>query len=75
MVSQVKVLCVNYFMVDSYLGRRVHKISNTRFFYKKNFYKKMSLKNPKTLRKCKENLQPQMAELQFSKTLIFPGAL
>ena len=22
------------------------------FFYKKNFYKKMSLKNPKTLRKC-----------------------
>ena len=26
--------------------------NNTCFFYKKNFYKKMSLKNPKTLRKC-----------------------
>ena len=25
---------------------------NARAFYKKNFYKKMSLKNPKTLRKC-----------------------
>ena len=28
----------------------------TLFFYKKTFYKKMSLKNPKTLRKCYENL-------------------
>ena len=28
----------------------------------------MSLKNLKTLRKCKENLHPQMAELQFKKT-------
>ena len=27
------------------------------FFYKKNFYKKMSLKNPKTLRKCWENVE------------------
>ena len=35
----------------------------------------MSLKNPKTLRKSKENLQPQMSELQFLKTLIFPRAL
>ena len=35
----------------------------------------MSLKNPKTLRKCKENLQPQMPELQFLKMLIFPSAL
>ena len=33
------------------------------------FYKKMSLKNPKTLRKCQENLQPQMPELQFLRTL------
>ena len=62
-------------MVDSYLGRRVHKISNTRFLLRKFFIKKMSLKNPKTLRRCKENLQPQMPELQFSKTLIFPRAL
>ena len=35
----------------------------------------MSLKNPKALRKCRENLQPQMPELQFLKTLIFPSAL
>ena len=35
----------------------------------------MSLKNPKTLRKYKENLHPQMPELQFRKTLIFPRAL
>ena len=34
----------------------------------------MSLKNPKTLRKCQENLQPQMPELQILKTLIFPRA-
>ena len=35
----------------------------------------MSLKNPKTLKNCYENLQSQMPELQFLKTLIFPGAL
>ena len=35
----------------------------------------MSLKNPKTLRKCQENLQPQMPMLQNLKTLIFPRAL
>ena len=35
----------------------------------------MSLKNAKTLRNCYENLQPQMPELQFLKTLIFPKAL
>ena len=40
-------------------------------FYEKNFYKKMSLKNPKTLTKCEENLQPQMPYLQLLKTLIF----
>ena len=28
------------------------KTASTRFFHKKNFFKKMSLKNPKTLRKC-----------------------
>ena len=27
----------------------------------------MSLKNPKTLRKCQENLGPQMTEQQFLK--------
>ena len=35
----------------------------------------MSLKIPKTLRKCQENLYPQMPELQFLKTLTFPRAL
>ena len=35
------------------------------FFNKKIFYGKMSLKNLKTCRKCYENLQPQMSELQF----------
>ena len=35
----------------------------------------MSLKNPKTLRIWQENLQPQMPELQFLKSLIFPEAL
>ena len=30
-------------------------------FYKKNFYKKMNLKNPKTLRKCLENLHASVA--------------
>ena len=35
------------------------------FFYKMNFYKKMSVKNTKTLRKGLENLQPQISELQF----------
>ena len=28
-----------------------HEINITRLFYKQNFYKKISLKNPKTLRK------------------------
>ena len=35
----------------------------------------MSLKNPKTLRKCYENLQPQVPELQFLKMLIVPRVL
>ena len=35
----------------------------------------MSLKSPKTVRKCLKNLQTQMPELQFLKTLNFPTAL
>ena len=38
----------------------------------------MSLKNSKTsktLRKCQDNLQPKMPELQFLETLIFPRTL
>ena len=45
------------------------------FFFLLEKYKIMSLKNPKTLKNCYENLQSQMPELQFLKTLIFPGAL
>ena len=41
------------------------------FFYKKNFYKKLNLKNPQTLRKCSENIQPQMPAQQFLRTLIY----
>ena len=49
------------------------------FFHKKNFErkwkwastKKISLKNSKTLRNCSENLQPQVFDWQFSKTLYF----
>ena len=36
-----------------------------------NFYKKMDLKELKTLRKFLKNLQPQIPELQFLKALIF----
>ena len=46
----------------------------TFYFYKKAFYKKIGLKNPKTWRKYLENLQPQMSK-QKLKTLIFPRAL
>ena len=35
----------------------------------------MSVRNPKPLRKCIENLQPQKPELQFLKMLIFARAL
>ena len=34
----------------------LYLITYTHFFYEKNFYKKMSLKNLKTLRRCYENL-------------------
>ena len=51
------------------------KATLTRFLYKKHFYQKMSLQNYKTLRICFKNLQPQMLELQFLRTLIFPRAL
>ena len=47
------------------------QLHHKRFFIKKNVYKKMSLNNPKILRKCKKNFPTQMLELQFFKTLIF----
>ena len=45
------------------------------FLYKKNFYKEASLKSMKTLRKCLDNLQSEMPDLQFLKTLIFTRAV
>ena len=54
----------------SYIGTLPIKVKYT-FFYKKILYNKMSLKNSKSLRKCSENLQPQMPELQF----LMPGLL
>ena len=47
----------------------------TRFFIRNIFLQRMSLKNPKTCENVKENLQPQMPELQFSKKLTFPRIL
>ena len=44
------------------------------FFYNL-FYKKISLKSPKTVRKFLENLQPSMSELQFLRIAIFPRTL
>ena len=38
-------------------------------------FMRMNLKNPKTLRKSLENLHPQMPELKFIKTLVFPRAV
>ena len=35
----------------------------------------MSLKNPKSLRNCSENLQPQVPERQFLKAFMVHGAL
>ena len=43
------------------------EIHYTLFLIRKIFFQKVRLKNPKTLRQCQENLQPQMAELQFLK--------
>ena len=58
----------NDFYAKTFLCNVIHV-----FVYKQKMYKKMSLKNSKTL-KCYENLQPQMHVLQFLKTLIFPRA-
>ena len=53
--------------------RNTYKLFPYTFFLnKKNIYKKMSLKNPKTLRKCQENLQPQIPEQQFLKLCCTP---
>ena len=46
-------------------------------FFIRKMFKKKSLQNPKTLRKCKKKkkFQPQMFELQSLKALAFPRAL
>ena len=51
------------------------KSESLHVFFIKNFLKENDPQNPKTLRKCEKNLQPQMLELQFLKMLIFPRAL
>ena len=50
-------------------------IGKIHFLYIINSYEKLSLKNSEILGKCSENAQPQMPELQFLKTKIFPRAL
>ena len=52
-------------------------ISMLRLFhtYKENVYKEMSPKSPKTFKKCLENLQSEIPEMQFLKSLITPRAL
>ena len=57
---------------DSDIPENNNKLSSssldTCFFYKKNFYKKVSLKNPETLRKCQENLQSRIAGAAIFKS-------
>ena len=61
------------FVTPSRFGEQfgVSPIYTLHVFYKIKFYKKTCVKNPKTLRKCEENLQLQMNELKLLKTLIF----
>ena len=58
----------NDFYAKTFLCNVIHV-----FVYKPKMYKKISLKNSKTL-KCLKNLEPQMPDLQFLKKLIFPRA-
>ena len=68
--------CVPFLDLDVELsGGELTTNLHTRFFYTKNFYKKMSLKTPKTLGKYYENLQSQMPELQLSQSLMVPRDL
>ena len=46
-----------------YISDEIHVLVLNVYFIR-NCYKKMSLKNPKILRKGSEKLQPQMSELQ-----------
>ena len=50
-------------------------VNYTFSYIRKKFYKKMSIKNSKTLENVKKNFQAQMPELQFLKMLIFHRAL
>ena len=59
-LDQQSKLLYSAFIVCQAEGYRI-----TRFFYRKILYKKMRLKNQKTLRKCSENLQSQMPKLKF----------
>ena len=63
----------NFYSMDNFVTYKFFRYKS--FSDKKTFYKKMSLKDPRTLRKCYENLQHQMPDLQSSKTLTFFRAL
>ena len=59
----------NFYSMDNFVTYKFFRYKS--FSDMKTFYKKMSLKDPRTLRKCYENLQHQMPDLQSSKTLTF----
>ena len=58
------------------IKKKIRLIKHTFFLYKKNFIRKLLQSPQKPVEKrIQENLQPQMPELQFLKTLIFLRAL
>ena len=70
MTQYQRALCKS---LEKKVFRDIHKLfPRTLFLNKKNVCKKISLKNPKTLRKWEENFQRQMPELQFLKWYCTP---
>ena len=65
------------FAIYSYRKKYVHKheFNQHTFFGKKHFYEKMSLKNPKTVRKQWENLQSRIAWASILKSTNFSYSL
>ena len=58
-ILEISILCCGFDCSSECTTCTLH------VFYKKNFYNKMSFKNPTTIRQCLKNLQPQMPEQQF----------
>ena len=74
--TKCTAVLVNYLKtMYSHSNQSAVLLYNTFDLLEKNLHKKMSLKNPRNLRKGYENLQPRMPELQFVKTLIFRRTL